>query len=135
MSYGLDNSSPYESYILQAQDIDGAHPADFYFLTGSGTKNQVFGVTHLAVGTRYFLTATYDGTTAKLYVNGVLDNSLAASGSLYYPGGAGLGLGRKYNSPSANFTGTEQGVSIYNTALTATQISAHYAAGSAGTPV
>lgn len=128
VSYGLDSSNPYESYILQAQDVDGNHPADFYFLTGSGTKNQVFGVTHLAVGTRYFLAATYDGTSAKLYVNGVLDNSISASGTLYYPGG-GLGLGRKYNFTNSSFTGTEQGVAIYNTALTASQISAHYTAG------
>ena len=35
ISYGVDNVNPYESYILQAQDVDGNHPADFYFLTGS----------------------------------------------------------------------------------------------------
>ena len=129
VSYGLDSASPYESYILQAQDIDGNHPADFYFLTGAGTHHQLFGVTHLAVGTRYLLSATYDGTTAKLYVNGALDSSVAVSGSLYYPGGTGLGLGRKYSTTGNNFSGTEQGVAIYNAALTAAQISAHYAAG------
>jgi chitodextrinase len=129
VSYGLDNASPYESYVLQAQTINGAHPADFWFLTGSGTHHQLFGTTNLAAGTRYYLVATYDGTTAKIYVNGTLENSASVSGTLYYPGGAGLGLGRKYNAPANNFSGTVQGVAIYSAALTATQISAHYTAG------
>ena len=127
ISYGLD-TTPYESYVLQAQTFDGAHPADFWFLTGSGTHHQVFGTTHLAVGTQYYLAATYDGTTAKLYVNGVLDASISATGALYYPGG-GLGISRNYNRPANNFSGVEKGAAIYNTALTGAQISAHYAAG------
>ena len=127
VSYGLD-TTPYESYVLQAQTIDGTRPADFWFLTGSGTHHQVFGTTHLAAGTLYYLAATYDGSTVKLYVNGSLESSATASGSLYYPGG-GLGLGRNYNRPSNNFTGNVQGAAIYSSALTASQISAHYGAG------
>ncbi len=127
VSYGLD-TTPYESYVLQAQTFDGTHPADFWCLTGSGTHHQVFGTTHLAAGTLYYLAATYDGSTLKLYVNGTLEASAAATGSLYYPGG-GLGLGRNYNRPPNNFTGNVQGAAIYSAALTATQISAHYAAG------
>jgi fibronectin type 3 domain-containing protein len=129
VSYGQDSASPYESYILQAQTIDGTHPADFWFLTGSGTSHHVYGTTHLAAGTRYFVVATYDGTTAKIYVNGTLENSASVSGTLYYPGGTGLGLGRKYNAPANNFSGTVQGVAVYSAALTAAQISAHYTAG------
>ena len=127
VSYGLD-TTPYESYVLQAQTFDGTHPADFWFLTGSGTHHQVFGTTHLAPGTLYYLAATYDGATVKLYVNGSLESSAAASGSLYYPGG-GLGLGRNYNRPANNFSGNVQGAAVYSAALTAAQISAHYAAG------
>ena len=127
VSYGLD-TTPFESYVLQAQTIDGAHPADFWFLTGTGTHHQLFGTTHLAAGTQYYLAATYDGTTAKLYVNGAQEASAAVSGALYYPGG-GLGLGRNYNRPADNFTGTVKGAGLYSTALTAAQISAHYTAG------
>ena len=127
VSYGLD-TTPYESYVLQAQTIDGTHPADFWFLTGAGTHHQIFGTTHLAAGTQYHLAATYDGTTAKLYVNGSLEASASVSGSLYYPGG-GLGLGRNYNRPANNFSGSVKGAAIYSTALSATQISAHYSAG------
>jgi chitodextrinase len=128
VSYGIDDAEPYESYILQADTIDGTHPADFFFLTGTGSPHQVFGTTNLAAGAQYFLVATYNGTSAKLYVNGVLEGSVAASGSLYYPGG-GLGLGRPYNRPDNNFSGIERGAAIYSTALSASQIAAQYAAG------
>lgn len=128
VSYGID-TTPYESYILQAQSINGAKPFDFYFLTGSGTSHQFFGTTLLQVGTQYFLTATYDGTTTNLYVNGQLDKSSAASGTLYYPSGGGLGLGRKYSTTSTTFSGTEAAASIYNSALTAAQVLALYQAG------
>jgi chitodextrinase len=127
VSYGLD-TSPYESYVLQAQTIDSTHPADFWFLTGTGTSHSLHGTTLLAPGTQYHLVATYDGTTAKLYVNGSVEASAAVSGSIYYPGG-GLGLGRNYNRPADNFAGVVKGAAIYNAALSATQIAAHYAAG------
>jgi len=127
VSYGID-TTPYESYILQAQAINGTKPPDFYFLTGTGQGHQIFGTTSLQAGTQYHIAATYDGTSAKIYVNGQLQNTLAVSGSLYYPSGGGLGLARKYSATSANFSGSELGVAIYDTALTAAQILAHYQA-------
>lgn len=127
VSYGID-TTPYESYILQAQDINGTKPPDFYFLTGTGQGHQIFATTLLQTGTQYYIAATYDGASAKIYVNGQLQNTLAVSGSLYYPSGGGLGLARKYTTTSANFSGSELGVAIYDTALTAAQILAHYQA-------
>lgn len=127
VSYGQD-TSPYESYILQAARIDGTSPADFYFLTGTGTVRRVYGTTFLQPGTQYFIVATYDGASAKIYVNGVLEQTISATGNLYYPG-TGLGLGRKYTDLNSNFTGTLRGVAIYNAALSASTISAHYSAG------
>lgn len=126
VSYGQD-TTPFESYILQAQTIDSAHPADFFFLTGTGQPHQLFGATSLVPGTLYFIVGTYDGTTACLYVNGQLERSASDTGALYYPGG-GLGLGRKFTDVSANFTGSVTNVAIYATALTATQILAQYQA-------
>jgi hypothetical protein len=128
VSYGQD-TSPYESYVLQASTIDGTHPADFYMLTGSGQGHQVFGQTHLRPGIKYFLAATYSGASIKLYVNGMLEGSTPVSGLPYYPGSGGLGLARKYSVQSANFSGTESGVSLYNRVLTAAEIAADYAAG------
>ncbi len=129
VSYGTDSAAPYESYILQASGVDGQSPADFYFLTASGQPQQVFGQTPLQPGTRYFLAATYDGTVARLYVNGNLEGTAYASGPLHYGGANGLGLSRKFSTALNNFLGSEAGVAIYGQALTPAQIAAQFAAG------
>jgi chitodextrinase len=128
VSYGVDASVPYESYILQAAAINGTRPADFYFLTDSGTSHMVKGSTALQPETTYFVVATYDGSWARIYVNGIRERSLAVSGPLYYYGG-GLGLGMKYALARNTFSGTVRSVSIHGTALSADRIMAMYQAG------
>lgn len=51
-------------------------------LAPSGSANTLTGVTVLSTGTEYTIAATYDGTTLKLFVNGVLDNSVSLPGAM-----------------------------------------------------
>ncbi len=88
----------------------------------------------LQANTAYDAVATYSGTTASLYLNGKLVASSAATGSLTYVSGYGLSIGDDASSSNPAFSGTIGNVAVYNKALSASQVSAHYSAStSAGT--
>ena len=101
----------------------------------SGTANQrpnsririgsnirtVTGITKLTLNTWTHIASTYDGTTMRLYINGVQVSTFATTGNitattnLLYIGGSPA-LGAQY------FTGLIDEVRIYNRALTQTEI-------------
>nr|MBA2568814.1 LamG domain-containing protein [Actinomycetota bacterium] len=72
---------------------------------------------------------TYDGSAMRMYVNGVLDTSLALTSSIEYADNKGLGIGASFDQ-GYHYRGALDEVSLYNHALTATQVQAHYNAGS-----
>jgi VCBS repeat-containing protein len=91
----------------------------------AGVGDGPTSTTATQVGVWYYIVATYDGTTMRIYINGVLEASAASSLSM--PGNAAaFSIGK---SPTGNqFDGTIDDVAVYNAALTAVQIDAHYAA-------
>ncbi|MEW6157004.1 MAG: immunoglobulin domain-containing protein, partial [Verrucomicrobiota bacterium] len=83
-------------------------------------------------GKWYFIVGTYDGSTAKLYVNGELGSSKPAAGMMT-DYGRDLIIGGFYSFPnSAKTPGLIDEVTIFNRALSAEEIQAIYNAGSAG---
>jgi hypothetical protein len=70
--------------------------------------------------------ATYDGTTAKLYANGVLINSEAYAATINYSSGSTFKVGAYGNTPGGLLNGDVAGTKIFNTALTAAQIADLY---------
>jgi RHS repeat-associated protein len=85
----------------------------------------------ISTNTWYHVVGTCDGTTARIYVNGVFQNSapvlLNYSG---YPAQAGIGGGLFWSGNS--FPGLIDEVAIYNRALSATEIGNIYNAGISG---
>ncbi|HYS28221.1 MAG TPA: LamG domain-containing protein, partial [Candidatus Limnocylindria bacterium] len=82
----------------------------------------------LALNTWYYVVATYDGTTAKLYINGKLDNSLSVT-AVPKQTNDSLTIGRR---PDGHFTNALiDEVAIYPTALSADRIAAHWRIASA----
>ncbi|MGZ3505949.1 MAG: outer membrane protein assembly factor BamB family protein, partial [Vulcanimicrobiaceae bacterium] len=75
----------------------------------------------------------FDGSVARLYVNGAQRASVSKSGTLTgYTTGFGLGLGDDAALTGAPFNGTLDEVAIYaGSALSATQVQNHYTAASA----
>lgn len=75
--------------------------------------------------------ATWDGSAAQLYVNGVLaDNTNAAASNIYNPSTTAIfSVGSLFDGGSPS-TATVDEVAFYGSALTPAQIASHYAAAS-----
>ena len=87
---------------------------------GGATASEVFGTTALPVNTWSHLAATYDGTTVRLYVNGVQVASAAKTGPLA-TSTLPLEIGGDHIYGS-NFQGRIDDVRVYSTALTPSQL-------------
>ena len=73
----------------------------------------------------YFVVATYDGVNQSIYLNGVFDNSQAATGNITDSSAENLYIGRNTGG-SERFNGEMSGFKIFNTALTAAQVADLY---------
>ncbi len=127
---GKDGENSQRQYLLTVSDINrlrahiGSATQGFPFIDG-GTTVPLNVWTHAAM--------TYDGSTLRVYYNGVQDNSLPVSGAivsttqpLRIGGGAPTGIIPYY------FTGLIDEASLYNRALSAAEIKSIYDAGFAG---
>ncbi|MDB5388886.1 MAG: vcbs repeat-containing protein, partial [Planctomycetaceae bacterium] len=93
-------------------------------------SRQVVSSTSFVPSQWYHVAATYDGTTMKVYVNGVLDGSVAYSASIS-TNSSPLIIGGYYDSPYL-FHGKIDELSIYNQALTPAEIQGIVTASIAG---
>ncbi len=115
----MKEQTGFASYWLYAND-DASRPADVVNI--GGTLRQLSAGSHLPTNTWTHLAATYDGSTQKLYVNGVLVGSRSQTGAIALSSGA-LRIGG--NSVWGEyFTGYIDEVRVYNRALTSTEITA-----------
>ncbi|MGH2880677.1 MAG: LamG-like jellyroll fold domain-containing protein [Solirubrobacteraceae bacterium] len=111
-----------ESYSLQ---LDG--PQLEFTLIQSGLRMRLQApVGTILAGGSYHVVGTFDGTTQRLYVNGVQVASASLSGSVD-TSMDGLYLA-SWDGTKEFFAGTIDEAAIYSKALTAAQVSAHYAA-------
>ena len=109
----------------------------FLFIYGSQTAELITSTDTFPPGVFYFVTATYDGTTFKLYVNGVLEGSFAETKKITYTSahtweiGSGDAFYRSLGYPRT-FNGIIDEVQGYKGALSQGAIQAIYKAGPAG---
>lgn len=93
---------------------------------GSGSWVDVGSPNSTSTATLYHVVGTLDGTTMRLYVNGVevatLASGIAASSGEWY-------IGAAHTGGSPYWAGAIGHVAIYDTVLSPTRIAAHYAAG------
>jgi hypothetical protein len=104
----------------------------FYFKVNGGRGSYLIESLQLLPAQVYQVVATYNGSTASVYINGELATSISASGSLNYSGYPpqyGLTMGGAAGSNSPVFGGTINDVSIFPSALSASTIENHYVAG------
>ena len=97
-------------------------------LKAGGTTDRLIVSTSLAAGTWYHLAGTYDGTTMRLYIDGVEVGNLVHSvgGALSTSASVPVVIG---DSPSGSraYDGEMDDVRVYQRALTATDITTLYA--------
>jgi hypothetical protein len=84
----------------------------------SGTKTAT-GTSTVIAGNTYHLVGRWDGATAKIYVNGIEEGSLAATGTFNPNPATTMRVALTAN-------GTLDEVSVYERALDSTRINAHY---------
>lgn len=116
---------PDYSYTLELNP-DGATPQ---FVLNISQPIVIISDTTIPIGSWAHIAGTYEGSTAKIYINGTL------AGTTDIPGGVAVGdslLCFGSHSPAASgdrnwFKGIIDGVRIYNKALTTPEIEDHYA--------
>jgi outer membrane protein assembly factor BamB len=128
VSYGNDNNySPYALYFY----TNGTLNAQFFLTSGVLI---VTDPTPLQPNTAYYIVATYDGTTGRLYVNGTQVGTATKTGALTnYDNKYGLGIGDDSSFSDPGFAGTLDEVAIYGKTLSAADVTAHYNAAQTGT--
>jgi len=94
-----------------------------YYLAGSRNVND---------GNWHHIACVYDSTNLYLYSDGTLDTQVAATGTIDCNPGVALWFGDDPVHIQRTFNGSIDEVTLYNAALTANQVAAIYAAGSAG---
>jgi hypothetical protein len=85
-------------------------------------------------GKWHFAVGTYNGSSLKLYVDGVLVTSISTTAVVYYTS-SGAAIGREGAASLNYFNGSIANVQIYNTSLSASEIQALYQEGIGGAPI
>lgn len=113
------NGGPYSLLLSGSQVL---------FMTSSGGSWRfcISPAGSITVGQTYYIVATYDGSTEKLYINGQQVCSIAATGTIDKVSSA-LVIG-SWDTTVLFFNGTTDEAALYNSALTSIRIQAHYQA-------
>ena len=115
-------SSNSSNYYLALED---SNTVEFGFMPGQ--YQYVDSTVAIPVNTWTHLTGTYDGTTVRLYINGVLNVSTAADPSfLIPPTGQPLAIGIRNSAFTNAFVGLIDEVEIFNRALTGAEVLSIY---------
>lgn len=122
------DDSPTGGYIFYAEPGN-----TWQYWTGPGW-HQVNGPP-VKVGQWQHLVGTYDGTTKRFYVDGLLVGSGAAGVTPNDSRPLRIGAGATEGAGSFWFNGMIDEVAVYNTVLSPGRVAAHYQAGAQGAPV
>lgn len=111
-----------------ALDTDSSGRLRLYMTRGANNFIGFSGNTILSPSVWYLVDGTFDGTTMRLYVNGVLDSSLTTPGASDTSSDI-LGIGCLGSSLTYNWKGSIEEAAVYGYALSPAQIQLHYSAG------
>ncbi|HEC81506.1 MAG TPA: LamG domain-containing protein [Thermoplasmatales archaeon] len=131
------NTDPYYQYHLGVTGDNYHQPPSYAyaaFLFHISADDTLYGVPtpdgFWTAGNWYHIAGTYDGSTVKLYVNGDLIDSVPASGTMQ-DYGKNVYFGR-FTNKNAYTPGIIDEISIYNRALSASEIQQLYNQGGGG---
>ena len=107
------------------QVLNSHHNGELEFRVTSDGAPAVLSNSTLALNTWYYVVATYDGATAKIYLNGKLDGTLKVT-AVPKQTSDPLFIGRRMDGLFAD--ASLANVAIYSAALSAARIAAHWQA-------
>ena len=113
-------------YWMLGQTNSGGDKLRFRLKAGGSTQTLIASSGDLPINTWFHAIATYDGTTMRLYKDGIEVGSVAKSGTINTDTTIPANIGRNPDG-SNHMDGTMDDVRIYNRALTSADISALYA--------
>lgn len=137
---GVIDKLSYATGFSAGYNIDfgsGTETGHVRFVLGDGTGGAVCVVgPYLADGLFHHVVGTWDGTTAKLYVDGALYATSVPGRPVITPTAQDLRIGGDYPTSSTNpFSGEIAQARIYGAAISAGDVAGNYAAGvNAGPP-
>lgn len=121
--HGTNGSTDFRNYDLA---LNNSNQARIYFTSGSATYHGIEGGTTLSANTWYHLSATYDGSTLLLYVNGVQEASPLSTSATPDSTGGNLNIGCLYTdtggATNEPFGGNIADVALWNVALTVNEL-------------
>ncbi|MCO6175412.1 T9SS type A sorting domain-containing protein, partial [Flavobacterium sp. NRK F10] len=91
--------------------------------TGTNAFADFFSTSSVTDGNWHHVAVTYDGTFAKIYIDGSLESQLAGTANINNSGYA-VSIGKNLQMSGRNYTGNMDEVRIWNTARTIDQINA-----------
>lgn len=114
---GDDYTNNYQMFIDTGAFFTVGEGASAAYATKSGS---------IASGNWYYLAGTFDGTTAKIYINGILEGQDTFSGTRQSGGSFRVGMRAPSGVPEWYFNGAIDEVRVYNRVLSATEIADQY---------
>ena len=110
---------------------------EFVFLIGDVFTEGVWSTNSFPLGNFYHVAATYDGTTARLYVDGSLEGELPISKAVIHDPTVPWSIGSTHteyieNGSPRTWVGVIDEVTVYDRALSVSEIQAIYDTGTAG---
>lgn len=133
ISAWIKTSSSTEQYIAERNN------STFYLATGVSPNKVCFYLTTVSAAWTcttksvsdnlwHHVVGTWDGTNKKLYIDGLLDKSVAGVAGNIPSGSTGINIGVRKNAgvPTGYFTGQIDDVRLYNYSLTPSQIKTLY---------
>ena len=126
----VDNGTEEAGWYFVSRDTQSFA---FFLRTDGGGPGNVANTllettTLLETGKWYHVVATYDGATARLYVDGIQQASIAQAGDIVYPttNDSGFVIGKYRDSNDNNpFDGTIDELGIYDRALSPEEVAFH----------
>lgn len=105
--------------LLRFGDVGIANNKLQFVLSIGGAQSKLTSATALNINTWYHIAATYDGANMKLYINGVLDASVAKTGA--FTANGTLYISKSWDD-SRNFNGSMDEWRVWRRALTQAEI-------------
>ncbi|MEK6945598.1 MAG: LamG-like jellyroll fold domain-containing protein [Nanoarchaeota archaeon] len=128
-------TSPWYQYGMELNGNGAVKSFDCFFGSVGGVQELVSSTTSIVAGTLYHIVCQNNGTVSRIYVNGVLENSVVDSNGGIVARGTNLTIGRGPTGTPQWFNGNLYDFKIYNRFLSSEQIRQDYLSGVAGNKI